>query len=292
MSAVTSARRWIGPLIYLLTSLVGAAAFLYPFFQPEMQQAYDFGQIRSGEMAWMSTLTLAICLVILIFEIQSQAVNIRIVALLGILAAINSALRFVEVAIPGPGGFSPVFFLILMTGWVFGGRIGFLMGAFTMLVSALVTGGVGPWLPGQMFTAGWVGMSAPLFHKIAVLIARWTKKPERRFAVYSLAVAGAIWGLVYGAIMDLWGWPFILGPADQYWAPGVTLSDTLQRFGAYYLATSLAWDMARSAGNIVFIMLFGTPTLRALDRFKRRFSFHLAVNPAAQSEPCLAKERI
>ena len=25
----------------------------------------------------------------------------------------------------------------------------------TMFVSALITGGVGPWLPGQMITAGW-----------------------------------------------------------------------------------------------------------------------------------------
>jgi len=133
-------------------------------------------------------------------------------------------------------------------------------------------------------------MSVPLFRKIATLIARWTKKAEGQFAIYSLAIAGAIWGLVYGGIMDLWGWPFILGPADQYWAPGVTFAETVQRFGVYYLATSLAWDMARSAGNVLFILLFAAPTLRALERFKRRFSFQLAIDPVVQSGSGLERE--
>ena len=36
------------------------------------------------------------------------------------------------------------------------------MGALTLFTSAIITGGVGPWLPGQMFVAGWVGMSVRL----------------------------------------------------------------------------------------------------------------------------------
>ncbi len=34
------------------------------------------------------------------------------------------------------------------------------MGVYTIVVSALITGGVGPWLPYQMLVTGWVGMSA------------------------------------------------------------------------------------------------------------------------------------
>jgi energy-coupling factor transport system substrate-specific component len=178
-------------------------------------------------------------------------------------------LRFVEVAIPGPGGFSPVFFLIILVGYVFGGRLGFLMGALTLLVSALVTGGVGPWLPGQMFTVGWVGMSAPLLRR----------RPStgsgggRRGEIGRLIVFGAAWGLLYGAVMNLWAWPFIAGPADQYWAPGAGLKAALERYLAYYLVTSLAWDLARSAGNVLILSVMGAPTLRALRRFKDRFTF-------------------
>ena len=43
----------------------------------------------------------------------------------------------------------------------------FLLGVLTLLVSAILTGGVGPWLPYQMFTAGWVGLSAPLCRPVA-----------------------------------------------------------------------------------------------------------------------------
>ena len=49
---------------------------------------------------------------------------------------------------------------LILGGYVFGARFGFLFGAFALLVSALITGGVGPWLPYQMFAAGWMGLSA------------------------------------------------------------------------------------------------------------------------------------
>ena len=99
----------------------------------------------------------------LVLEAQGRAMNAKLIALLGMLIAVNSALRFAETALPGPGGFTPVFMLIILTGYVFGARVGFLMGALSLLASAFVTGGVGPWLPYQMFTAGWMGMSAGIF---------------------------------------------------------------------------------------------------------------------------------
>jgi hypothetical protein len=87
-------------------------------------------------------------------EVQGEAVSAKVVAALGMLVALASVLRFLETAIPGPGGFSPVFVPIILAGYVFGSRFGFLMGAMTLLVSALLTGGVGPWLPYQMFVCG------------------------------------------------------------------------------------------------------------------------------------------
>ncbi len=259
--------------LYILCSGLGVFAFIQPFFSAEVKQHLGYTQIRAHETPWMVTLALSLCVCVIIFEIQNQAVNTRIIALMGMLVAINSSLRFMEVAIPGPGGFSPVFFLILMVGYTFGSRFGFLMGALTLFVSALITGGVGPWLPGQMFTAGWVGMSAPLIKPLSNWVSKIFKKPGNKIEIIFLAILGAIWGLLYGAVMNLWAWPFISGPIDQYWSPGISAHDTITRYLAYYMITSLAWDLCRSIGNVLLISIFGAPVLRILRRFNDRFSF-------------------
>jgi len=270
--------RFLSILIYLLSSALGALALVYPFVFPAVVADTPLGMARLNEMPLMLTLLLGLCLVVLLYEAQGQGVNTKLIALLGVLVAINSALRFIEVAIPGPGGFSPIFFLIILTGYVYGGKFGFLMGALTMFISALVTGGVGPWLPSQMFAAGWAGLSAPLCRPVV----RGLALEQRRGELVILAVFGVIWGLLYGLIMNLWSWPFISGPANQYWAAGTGWLETLQRYAAYYLVTSLAWDLLRAAGNALIILVFGAPTLRALRRFQQRFDF--VYQPAAAVE--------
>ena len=256
-------------LIYALSTALGVIALAYPFFFPAVVENTPMGLARMGEMPLLLTVLLGLCLVVLLYEAQGQAFNTKMIALLGVLVAINAALRFIEVAIPGPGGFSPIFFLIVLTGYIYGGKFGFLMGSLTIFVSALVTGGVGPWLPSQMFAAGWAGMSASLCRPLVCGLRLESKRCE----VVILAIFGALWGFLYGFIMNLWSWPFIAGPADQYWAPGTGFAETLNRYLAYYVVTSLGWDILRAAGNALLILGFGSPTLRALRRFQRRFDF-------------------
>ena len=270
-------KRLLSFAIYFLTSALGIFSFLYPFFLPGLAQTSAENQMHASEMPWMITLLLGLCLLVLLYEVQSQAANARIIALLGVLIALNSVLRFIEIAMPGPGGFSPVFFLIILTGYAYGGRFGFLMGALTLLVSAFITGGVGPWLPYQMFTAGWIGMSAPLVRAPARLLGCFKNRRE----VYLLAIFGALWGYTYGAIMNLWSWPLIAGPAEQYWTPGVGAIETLHRYGVYYMLTSFAWDTTAALGNIALLLFLGEPILRALRRFQQRFTF--SYQPGAQT---------
>ena len=270
--------RLLSIAIYLVAGASGLLVLLYPFFQPALQAGQAApGQMRAGEMPTLMTLLLGLCVVVLLAEAQGQALSTRLVALLGVLVALNSALRFLETAIPGPGGFSPVFFLIILTGYVFGGRVGFLMGALTMLVSALVTGGVGPWLPGQMFTAGWVGMSTPLLRPLVRGMQRLFRskaaRPNFSPEILALIVFSLGWGFLYGGLMNLWEWPFIAGPQAQSWEAGLGLWDGLQRYAAFYLLTSLAWDLAGAAGNLLLMLAFGAPALRALKRFRQRFTF-------------------
>ncbi len=261
--------RLLSVAIYGLTTLIGLVAFLYPFFIPVVRGGAAMQGAHAADAPYFLTLLVVICFVVLLLEVQGQAVNAKLVALLGILVSINSLLRFVEIAIPGPGGVSPIFFLIIVTGYVYGGRFGFLMGAMTLVVSALITGGLGPWLPYQMMTAGWVGLTAPLCQPLA----RWLRAENTGREVAVLVLFGVMWGFLYGAIMNVWFWPLVTGPADQYWEPGVSLGEILRRYYAFYVATSFVWDVFGAVGNALLIAVFGLPTLRALRRFQRRFAF-------------------
>jgi energy-coupling factor transport system substrate-specific component len=261
-------QRILSVAIYGLASGIGLVAFVYPFLIPLAREGTQ-GQAHVGDAPLLLTALVGLCFVVLLLEVQGQAVNAKFVALLGILVSMNAVLRFLEVAVPGPGGISPIFFLIVLTGYVFGGRFGFLMGALTLLVSALITGAVGPWLPYQMFVAGWIGMSAPLCR----LLVRAVRGEGRRREIVVLAAFAGVWGFVFGVLMNVWFWPYAVGPAEQYWEPGIGFVETLRRYAAFYVATSLIWDILRAGGNVLLILILGEPALRALRRFRRRFAF-------------------
>ncbi len=282
----SAAQPFVGAGIYVIALLIGVFLFAYPFFSAALvQQPVSSGQ--AGLAGVPSPLALAIivglCLAAIIVESQGEVMSAKLVALLGVLVAINSMLRLAETALPGPGGFTPIFMLIILSGYVFGARFGFLMGALTMLVSALVTAGIGPWLPNQMFTAGWMGMAAGW---LGWLRARGAGSAQRgavrrstlhashtTLEVVLLAAFGAVCGLAYGVIMNLWFWPFQAGDPAQSWQAGLSVSQALQRYLVFYVATSLVWDVLGAFGNIVLIWLFGMATLKALRRFKARFLF-------------------
>ncbi len=259
--------------VYALATIMGLVALAYPFIWPH-SPIVNQSQGYTNTAPIVLMVLVSLCFVAVLLEVQSDVLNTKFVALLGVLVALNAVLRFAEVAIPGPGGFSPIFFLIILTGYVYGGRFGFLMGALTLLTSALITGGVGPWLPYQMLTAGWVGLSVPACHwliKGLQFVGRTVSlSKERRFEIVILAIWGAGWGFLYGLILNLASWPFIAGLQAE---TERTVMATLKHYATYYIATSLIWDLARVAGNIAMILAFGAPTLRTLRRFRRRFTF-------------------
>ncbi|NOZ51024.1 MAG: ECF transporter S component [Chloroflexi bacterium] len=248
-------------LTLLIASLLGLAAFLSPFWMHPSQ-----GQMQtiahSGDTLWMLVLLSLLALAAVISNLQSGAMSSKTLAILGALAAVGAVLRFV----PGPAGFSALFFLPILSGYVFGVQFGFLAGLTTLLASALLTGAVGPWLPYQMFAAGWVGTAAGLMPHPA--------RPSRR-EIWALAGLGLLLGLAYGLVMNLWFWPFIFRPdqAGQYWQPGIGVGETIKRYALFYSTTSLVWDLWRGIGNATLILLFGEPVLRLLRRYKQRFSF-------------------
>jgi len=259
-------RRVLSSAIYALSAAIGLLAFVYPFLL-DARATGPLGIAHGQDAPLVITTLVGLSLVALLVELQGQAISAKMVAMLGVLVAITSVLRFIEVAVPMPGGFSPIFAPIILAGYVFGGRFGFLMGAFTLLVSGLITGGVGPWLPYQMFAAGWVGLTAGWLSRFTFHVSRSD--------ILILSIFAFVWGILFGAIMNVYFWPFAVGAAGRTWRPGISLGETLARYAAFYVVTSLGWDLVRAVGNVALILLLGTPMIRALTRFQRRFHFEV-----------------
>jgi energy-coupling factor transport system substrate-specific component len=257
--------RLLGLLTDVFVFVLGFLSLISPFILPQARNLSS----QTTAFPIMVSLIIMLCLLIMVFEAQSSLLDSKMIAFLAVLTAINAGLRFLENAIPGPGGFSPTFFLIILSGYFFGSRIGFLMGAMTLFISGLITGGIGPWLPGQMITAGWVGQSAVLI-TLLVNPLGWKDKPGE---IVLLAVFGAFWGMFYGLIMNLWFWPFLGVGIGQTFTQTASASENLQRYLAYYLTTSLVWDITRTIGNVLMIIIMAKPVLKIFQRFYQRFSF-------------------
>lgn len=273
--------RLLSAATIMLTTVIGIVAFLYPFWLPSVV-ASSAGIAHADDAPLLLTVIVGLSFIALLLEAQRAAEHALLIALLGVLVAMNAILRLINIALPLPGGFSPIFVLIILTGYLFGGNFGFLMGAMTLIVSALITGGVGAWLPYQMLTAGWVGLSAVLCRGPIRLLGGAGGRGE----VLVLLLFGAFWGFGYGAVMNLWFWPFASGPLEQHYQAGIGLGDTLRRYAAFYLATSLVWDLAAAIGNALLLAAFGGPILRVLRRFERRFAFVIHPHaPALEKAP-------
>jgi energy-coupling factor transport system substrate-specific component len=232
-------------------TVAGVALFAWPFL----------GLGAPGTIAAVAV-AVGCVLALLAVEALSRGVDTRGLAVLAAIAAIDSALRLALVT--GVGGFSPMFLLVLCAGWAMGAEFGFLCGATTLLVSALVTAGVGPWLPYEMLAAGWVGAAAGLAG------ARTRGRMPRRRDMIVLAIVGVVSGYLYGAVMDVWDWSFFRGAADFGYVPGLNLGAAAGRFAHFYVATSLVYDTFRAVGNAVLVALLGAPIVVALVRLRRR----------------------
>jgi energy-coupling factor transport system substrate-specific component len=137
-----------------------------------------------------------------------------------------------------------------------------LLGSGSLLVSALLMGGVGPWLPFQMMAAGLIGLVAGMLPKPK---ARWLEQAT----LVTFAVIGAY---AYGALMTLWNWPFLLGVGtDISYQPGAGIIENIIRFVKYELLTGgLLWDTGRAITTSVLILITAPALLTTLKRAARR----------------------
>jgi len=247
---------WRSTMVLAVSSLGGLMMLMWPLLVRESSG----GQVGPP---FVFLALLPVVIVVVLAEISEGGLDPRVLAVLGVLSAINAVLRGIS---PGTAGVELVFFILILAGRVFGPGFGFVLGCTSLFASALLTGGVRPWLPYQMLVSAWVGMGAGLLPR------RFTGRAE----ITMLAAYGVVSAYAFGFLMNLSSWPFVLGIAvpghtGLAFVPGDPLSENLHRFLVYSLITSTgSFDTGRAITNAVAIIILGPAVLATLRRAARR----------------------
>ena len=253
-TAVPLSRRSL--LVLAVASLAGLMMLMWPL----LVRHAEGGQVGPP---FVFLALLPVVIVVVLAEVTEGGLDPRVLAVLGVLSAVNAVLRGVS---PGTGGVELVFFLLILAGRVFGPGFGFVLGCTSLFASALLTGGIGPWLPYQMLVSAWVGMGAGLL----------PRRVGGRAEIAMLAAYGVLAAYTYGLLLNLSSWPFVLGisvPGHDglSFVPGDPVSENLHRFVAFTLITSTgSFDTGRAITNAVAIAVLGPAVLTTLRRAARR----------------------
>lgn len=247
----------------VIATLFGIGAFGWPLLVSP-----DSGIAHGLDAPLIFGAMLLLIVAVVLAMLADGGMDAKAVAMLGVLAAIGAALRPLGA---GTAGVEPLFFILILGGRAFGPGFGFVQGATTLFASALLTGGVGPWLPFQMLGAAWIGLGAGLLPSV-----------RGRREVALLSAYSALACVLYGLVMNLSFWPFGLGPTTSVsFVPGDAVVDNLTRFAAFSVTTSLGWDLGRAITVTILVALTAPPVLRALRRAGRKAAF----DPDVRFEP-------
>ena len=251
--------RWRTSLVMALVLVVGLVAFGWPFLAAPGSEVAQQGHGTDASFFFMILMVLMAAA--LMAEMSSGGIDAKTIAVLGVLAAAGAALRVLSA---GTAGLEPMFFLMVIAGRVLGPVKGFMLGALAMLASAFLSAGVGPWTPFQMIACGWVCLGAALLPRASGRAERWL-----------LAGYGLVAGMLYGAAMNLWFWPFLgaSAPTGAGYEPGAGAAANLGHYAVFYVTTSLAWDLPRGILTAALTLVASRPLLRALRRSVRAARF-------------------
>ncbi len=252
-------------IVLTVASLAGLVMFCWPLF---VRTTADDGHTADAPFVFIAVLPFLVAVVLASFS--EGGMDSKALAMLGVLSAVNAALRPLGA---GTAGIEVVFFLLVLAGRVFGPGFGFVLGCTSIFASALLTAGVGPWLPFQMMASAWIGLGAGLLPRAV----------RGRAEIALLVAYGVLAAYGFGFLMNMWSWPFVTGAGTELsFVPGAPLADNLHRFVIYTLTTStLGWDTGRAITNALAIVLLGPAVLTTLRRASRRASFGAAVTFSA-----------
>ena len=192
---------------------------------------------------WGLLAVVIVCLTILFlyWGFEAGPATSREIAVIAVLGAIAVWGEFSLAAVPSV---QPVTFLVIIAGYVFGARTGFMVGATAALASNFSWPGPVDTLADVCLGLGRV--SAGYFGK---LFPTARKGP---MVVFHFA-----WGYLFGCIMNIWTWTAFISPLS--WQSFLVTC-----------AVSFWFDTMHGVGNVLFYLFFGTGAINILQRIKRK----------------------
>lgn len=246
-------------------SAVGVVAFGWPFLAAPGSTLVA----HADDAPLVFAVFLPIILLVVLAQFADGAMDAKSIALLGVLAAVIAALRPLGA---GVAGIEPMWAVLIVAGFALGPGFGFVLGSVSLLASALVTGGVGPWLPFQMFAAAWIGLGAGLLARVPFVARMAGRHPWREVVV--IAGYAAFAAVIYGFVLNLWFWPFTVDLAPQIaFTPGAPVAENLLAWLRFSVITSLGFDIPRAVLAAALVLVAGRGILIALRRASRRAAF-------------------
>lgn len=197
-------------------------------------------------MSWQLAILLLLAVTLIAGGVwfERSRPSARILAAVAALAALGVAGRVALAPLPNVVATTDV---VLLAGYALGGAPGFAVGALSAFVSNIWLG-QGPWTPWQMAGWGMVGVGGAALAAVA----------GRQLGRWALAIAAAVAGLVYGALLDLSAMVNFGG------------EQSLDRYLALS-ARAVPFNVAHAAGNAALMLAAGPALARMLDRYRQRF---------------------
>lgn len=143
-------------------------------------------------------------------------------------------------------------FVVLVSGHVYGPRIGLTVGVLAACCSNMILG-QGPWTIYQAISWGLAGVSAGI---LQIVLSRSIK--PTCYAQIVLTIHSFLWGFFFGWITNLWHFYAFVYPHNWRTWLAVCL-------------TSLPFDLAHATTNAIALKVLGPRTMTILEYYRDKF---------------------
>ena len=204
---------------------------------------------RAKYYAYLSLCVAVISCIPIFYCFERKEASSKELIVLAVMTAVSVVGRFVFAWLPG---FKPVTAITVITAIYLGREAGFLVGSLSAVLSNMYFG-QGPWTPFQMFAWGFLGF-----------LAGALAKPLKQNRVF-LCLYGALSGLLFSAVMDIW---------TTLWAGG---DFALSRYFTV-MASALPFTVEYAVSNVIFLWLLAKPIGEKLERMQKKYGLFMRGN--------------